>query len=267
MVTFLLASAILSALFLAVAALERVPALRFRPARFRRPHLLTDAAWYGVATGAAAVATFVVRPLVAPAELPLTADRLDAMPLALVVVLAVVVYDLVEFAVHVALHRSDSLWLVHKVHHSSRHLDWLATTRTHMFEHMVRNLPGQVALLVLGFPAGVVTAALAVYAAFALAGHSNLGIGLRRLEWLFVTPRIHRRHHVPATTQRNFGTVLSLWDRMLGTLVRVDTAGDEPFGVPGELDTFPQRFAAAAREPLRQRRSRVAGAVAPSAGS
>jgi len=34
-----------------------------------------------------------------------------------------------------------TLWNVHKVHHSSRSLDGLATTRTHIMEHGPRPLP------------------------------------------------------------------------------------------------------------------------------
>jgi len=88
--------------------------------------------------------------------------------------------------------------------------------------------------------------------AFALHGHSNLRVGGRRLEMVFVTPRLHRLHHLPATTQNNFGTVLTVWDRAFGSLLVRDTRDGERFGVPGEVDTYPQRFAAAFREPLLQ---------------
>jgi sterol desaturase/sphingolipid hydroxylase (fatty acid hydroxylase superfamily) len=93
---------------------------------------------------------------------------------------------------------------------------------------------------------------LFVYVAFALFEHSNLAIAPRWFEQVFITPRLHRSHHVPSTSQRNFGTIFSFWDRALGTLTRRDTRLDEVLGVPGELDTYPQRFIAAAREPLSQ---------------
>jgi sterol desaturase/sphingolipid hydroxylase (fatty acid hydroxylase superfamily) len=68
---------------------------------------------------------------------------------------------------------------------------------------------------------------------------------------VLVTPRLHRRHHVPATTQHNYGGIFTIWDRLAGSLVRVETTSDERFGVPSEIDTYPQRFAVAFREPLR----------------
>lgn len=249
---FMTSLAVLSAIFLTVAALERVPALRFAPSRFLRPHLLTDAAWYGVAAATSLVSAVVFRPQLERLAIPPVAHRVDAAPAALALVLAVLLYDLVAFGVHVIIHRSDVLWTVHKVHHSTRRLDWLATTRTHMCEHLVRNLPAQAALFAVGIPTPLIASAIAIYAVFALLGHSNLGVNLRRLEPLFITPRLHRLHHVPATTQNNFGTVFSIWDRLAGTLVARDTAPDEPMGVPGELDTYPQRFAQAARHPARE---------------
>ena len=92
---------------------------------------------------------------------------------------------------------------------------------------------------------------------FALIGHSNIAVDLRWAEPLFITPRLHRLHHVPATTHNNFGTVFSLWDHLAGTLTVRDTAIDEPIGVPGELDSYPQRFLDAVRQPLRQLRTRA----------
>ena len=49
----------------------------------------------------------------------------------------------------------------------------------------------------------------------------------------------------------NYGGILTIWDRLAGTLVRADTAPDERYGVPGEIDTYPQRFADAFRAPFR----------------
>jgi len=257
-VQFIVSLAALSVIFLAVAALERVPALRFAPSRFLRPHLLTDAAWYAVAAATSLVTAVAFRPQLQRLAIPGVAQRIGAAPTAVALVGAVALYDLVAFHVHRLIHRSDVLWTVHKVHHSTRRLDWLATTRTHMFEHLVRNLPAQAALFAVGIPVPVIAAAIAVYAVFALIGHSNLAVDLRWAEPLFITPRLHRLHHVPATTHNNFGTVFSLWDHLAGTLTVRDTAIDEPIGVPGELDSYPQRFVDAVRQPLRQLRARRA---------
>jgi sterol desaturase/sphingolipid hydroxylase (fatty acid hydroxylase superfamily) len=249
---------VLTALFLTVAALERVPRLRFAPYRLLRPYLATDAAWYGVATTAALLSSVVFRPQLQKLVIAAPANAIAALPWAGRLAAALLAYDLVAFAVHVGIHRWDVLWSVHKVHHSSLQLDWLATTRTHMVEHLLRNVPAQASLFVLGMPPSIVAATLTVYAAFALYGHSNLRVGPRWVEWLFVTPRLHRLHHLPDSTQRNYGTIFTVWDRLFGLLVSRDAAPWERPGVPGEMEAYPQRFAEAFRQPLREAQARRA---------
>ena len=85
-----------------------------------------------------------------------------------------------------------------------------------MFENLIRQLPAQATLFALGMRGTTVVTALVVFASFALLGHSNLRLGGRWIELVFVTPRLHRLHHLPATTQRNFGTILTIWDRIFG---------------------------------------------------
>jgi len=99
---------------------------------------------------------------------------------------------------------------------------------------------------------------LVVFASFALLGHSNLRVGGRWIELVFVTPRLHRLHHLPATTLNNFGTILTIWDRLRGRFVARDATPQERTGVPGEIDEYPQRFAAALRQPVREARARRA---------
>lgn len=247
---FFVAVTVLSILYLAVAALERVPALRFRPIQFLRAGLATDLAWYGVAVTNSAISVFVFRPQLSKLAIAPISKRVNHIPAPARLLLALVLFDLVAFAVHLGLHRSDRLWAFHKVHHSSLQLDWLAATRAHMFENLIRFVAAQMILYLIGIPVGQVAVTTAIFAAFALLDHGNLGINLRWAEAVFVTPRLHRRHHVPATTQRNFGAVFSIWDRLLGKLDTRNTGPGERFGVPGEIDTYPQRFAAAFRQPV-----------------
>lgn len=257
--SFLASVAALSGVYLLVGRLERSRPLRFRELTRPRPHLATDLAWYGVAIVATALSVFLLQPILARISIRPLRTALEDVPFVAKLAIGVVVFDLVSFLIHRALHRSDRLWRVHKVHHSTLELDGLATTRTHMAENMLRFVPGQALLFLVGMPVSVVAPTVAVAAIYGVSNHSNLGIDLRRLEWLLVTPRLHRRHHVPATTMNNYGGILTLWDRLAGTLVRADTAPDERYGVPGEVDSYPQRFVDAFAQPLREgRRALVA---------
>jgi sterol desaturase/sphingolipid hydroxylase (fatty acid hydroxylase superfamily) len=250
--SFLLAVAALTVVYCVVAVLERTRALRFRILPSPRPYFTTDLAWYGLAILATAISVFVVRPQLSKLEVGPIRDGVASLPLVARFVVALLVFDFVSFAVHVGLHRSNTLWNVHKVHHSTLHLDGFATTRTHMLENLLRFVPGQAVLFLIGMPVVVVAPTVAIAAIYGVSNHSNLAPNLAWAETVFVTPRLHRRHHVPSTTQHNFGAIFTFWDRCLGTLIRVDTDPQERYGVPGEIDSYPQRFRAAFRRPLVQ---------------
>ena len=248
--TFVYSVLVLTSVYVAVGILERRPAVRFRLLPSPRPYLATDTAWYGLAVVATAVSVFAFQPLLSHLAIGPLADAVDSLPLAAELLIAVVTFDLLSFLVHRQLHRSDRLWEFHKIHHSTLHLDGFATTRSHMFENFIRFVPPQAVLFAIGMPVEVVAPTVAIAAIYGVSNHSNLGIDLRPIEAVLVTPRLHRRHHVPATTQNNFGAIFTVWDRLSGTLVRADTTADERYGVPGEIDTFPQRFRLAFRRPL-----------------
>jgi lathosterol oxidase len=243
--------ALAAALFGLVMA-ERLPALRHRRLPFLRPFFATDAVYL-----ATAVTLLALAPPAFASWWQGASSPLSSAPFWLQLGAALLLYDLVSYATHVLLHRSAVLWEVHKVHHSSMRLDWLATYRAHILEHALRILTSAGSLLLLGFPPAVVAAAGSLYGLWAALGHANLGVRWRFLEPLLITPRLHRMHHVPATSERNLGTILSVWDRLCGTLDTTPTASLEPLGVPGEVETYPQAWPRQAVEPLRRCRARL----------
>src|SRR5262249_44843206 len=52
---------------------------------------------------------------------------------------------------------------------------------------------------------------------------------------VLVTPALHRRHHTRTRPARdtNFGTIFSLWDRLLGTLTPNASTNPVETGLPG----------------------------------
>lgn len=249
--SFVASVAFLTAVYLIVGRLERTRALRFRELSRPRRYFATDVAWYGVGITATAISVFVFRPVLSRLSIAPLREAFASAPFLAMLALGVVVFDLVSFVVHRNLHRYETLWNIHKVHHSTLELDGFATTRAHMAENMLRFVPSQALLFVVGMPVSVVAATVAVAAVYGVSNHSNLCFDLRWIEPIFVTPRLHRRHHVPSTTMNNYGGILTIWDRLAATLVRADTSPDERYGVPGEIDTYPQRFADSFRQPFR----------------
>ena len=140
---------ILVATFGALLVAERLPALRFEPSAVFRPYVGSDLVY--LTTGALALGLAVRMTferwsgILAPASLPLTTSLTS-------IAAAIVLYDLGAWVSHRLLHRVDVLWRLHKVHHSSRVLDWLATFRAHPLEHLLRHLASPAALILLGFP-------------------------------------------------------------------------------------------------------------------
>ncbi len=250
--SFFTSFALLATLVLVVGVVERLPRFRFRVLPFRRRYLGTDVRWFLVAGAASAISAFVFRPFLVRLAVEPFRDWVAQLPTAGRLVLALVIFDAASFAIHLGLHRSATLWNLHKVHHSSLQLDGLATTRAHMLENFIRFIPPQAVLFLIGMGVGEVVPAVAIYAAFGVSNHSNLGLNLGWAEGVFITPRLHRRHHIPTTSQKNFGTIFSFWDRMFGRLVRTDTRPEERFGVPGEIDSYPQRFWPAVCRPVVQ---------------
>src|SRR5262245_22059684 len=65
-------------------------------------------------------------------------------------ILALISIHLGNYAAHCLLHRYDVLWEIHKIHHSSRLLDWLATFRSHILEQALRRLLAPLMLILVG---------------------------------------------------------------------------------------------------------------------
>lgn len=240
---------------LGVVLLERLPRLRFRAARLLRPHLGTDMVYLltGYAAGGAVAAAYVTDATAWLGALTGLGGLLWAsVPTWVQVAAALVALDLGNYLVHWWLHRSDLLWEFHKVHHSSPHLDWAATFRSHLVEQGLRRALAPLALIALGVPPPAVAAAAGIFFAWAVLNHANLRLPLGLLESVLITPRLHRLHHVPATTERNLGTVFSVWDRLRGTLVRADASPQVAFGLPGENTPYPQDWVSQLVAPWRR---------------
>ena len=248
MVTLIVLASVMALAF----SLERIVPLGMKRMPSPRRFLATDIAWFLIAGGAGVVVTLLLAPLLERTAVGPIATLLENAPTGVQLAIGVVLYDLASTTIHRAMHKSDVLWAVHKVHHSSRELDALATTRAHMLENLVRQVPAQTLLFVLGFSGANVALVAVLFAGWAVLGHSNLRIGGRWIEMLFVTPRVHHLHHVPATSQRNFATVFTAWDRVTNRFVSVRSAPWDKFGVPGEVESYPQRFVDAVREPLKE---------------
>ena len=138
---------------------------------------------------------------------------------------------------HLANHRLAWLWRFHRVHHSDIDFDISTSLRFHAGE-LLLSLPLKLATVVLlgASLAGILLFEI-VFGLFNMFVHGNIRMPLRaeaRLSAVVVLPAVHRLHHSvrPEQHGRNFGTVLSLWDRWFGTWAPGRSSDDVTTGLP-----------------------------------
>lgn len=156
---------------------------------------------------------------------------------------------------HRANHEIPMLWRFHQVHHLDETLDASSALRFHFGEVLLSALVRAVVIVVLDIPLAPVILFEALVLAGAIFHHSDaklprgLESGLARL---IVTPSIHWVHHhaVRADTDSNYGTVLSVWDRLFGSMSATRRWARMPIGVEGRRD---RPFARLLTTPFRAR--------------
>ena len=136
--------------------------------------------------------------------------------------LGLVGLDVVSYLWHRANHQVPVLWRFHQVHHADASFHVTTGLRFHPGELLLALPVRLAAILALGVPPEGVLVFELVFGAANLLEHGNFDLP-RRLEHVvrrgFVTPALHRGHHVSNWTElnTNFGTVFSIWDRLAGT--------------------------------------------------
>ena len=136
---------------------------------------------------------------------------------ALVVALAVVLWDFVYYWDHRFMHSSRYMWAVHVVHHSSEHYNLSTALRQPVAEALGTFLPFG-ALCLLGIRPSLVETARGVNLLYQYWIHTET-IGAVPGEAVLNSPSHHRVHHGSNRQylDRNHGSILILWDRLFGT--------------------------------------------------
>lgn len=144
--------------------------------------------------------------------------------------------DLTQYLVHRLLHSVGWLWRIHEIHHSDEEFDVSTAVRFHPVETAVAQVASSLVVLLLGAPPLAVAVNQLIVVAENLFVHANCTLP-PRLKWLstyLMTPNLHRIHHSTdwGDQQRNFGQLLTVWDRVLGTYrAHSDQGLDLPTGV------------------------------------
>lgn len=143
--------------------------------------------------------------------------------------------DFSRFFVHYCYHKVPWLWRFHAIHHSAKVMTPFTLYRIHFVEYVINTLRS---LSVTGTVSGIFmylfVGKIGIYEVlgvslfsllFNLAGanlrHSHVWLGFGRFENWFISPAQHQIHHSSAKRHldKNFGSTLSLWDRLFKSWV------------------------------------------------
>lgn len=162
------------------------------------------------------------------------------LPLSGRIIFAVVTLDLVAYAWHRANHRLPLLWRFHSVHHSDEVYDVSTAVRFHPGEVLI-SLGVRLAVVgLLGLPVLGILIFEILYAFSNFIEHGNIklpSVVSQSVGHVFVTPALHRLHHSRTRDElnSNFGTILSLWDRLFRTLRHADANAILEVGLPEKV--------------------------------
>jgi sterol desaturase/sphingolipid hydroxylase (fatty acid hydroxylase superfamily) len=140
---------------------------------------------------------------------------------------------------HLASHRIRWLWATHAVHHSATRFNLSAAVRLGWTGQLTGGFVFFLPLAWIGFHPLAIAAMLALGLLYQFFLHTALPVDLGLLEWVLNTPAHHRVHHAcnDRCLDRNYGSVLILFDRLFGTFAAAP--GDEVlrFGLKGRAPT------------------------------
>jgi ornithine lipid hydroxylase len=251
-------------------------AVSYRP-RWRRGHgdLGTDLCYLVLSAVAVLVAAAPLMAGLASAALWLQAQLGTTLwpghwPLAIQLPLALLIYELGSYGLHHLSHHTP-LWRLHSVHHSVRRLYGLNSIRSHPLDFLLAVATTSGPLLLLGIDERLFAQVTVLGTVNMWLQHANADMRTGWLDWVFVTPRVHRWHHSRqlGEQQCNLGAILIVWDVVFGTrLAPPDRAPPEDVGAgpdSGPGTPYPDGFLAQLAAPFRPALWRRAAAPPPPA--
>jgi sterol desaturase/sphingolipid hydroxylase (fatty acid hydroxylase superfamily) len=136
--------------------------------------------------------------------------------------LGLLLTDLWMYVWHRLNHQIPLLWRFHAVHHSDREMDVTTAVRFHTGEIVFSGIARLLVLPVLGVSLPILLVYELLLLPVILFHHSNLRIARfadGALRAIIVTPWMHWVHHsvLREETNSNYGSVLSIWDRLFGS--------------------------------------------------
>jgi sterol desaturase/sphingolipid hydroxylase (fatty acid hydroxylase superfamily) len=152
-------------------------------------------------------------------------------PIAVQVLFFLFTHDLYIYLFHRLQHKSKFLWRTHEAHHSGKEVDFLAGSRSHVFEIIINQTIEFAPIILLGANPAVIPIKALLDAIFGMFIHANVNVKMGKLKYFFNSPELHLWHHAnyKEVFHANFSTKFSVWDHLFGTVYDPGYApGDKP---------------------------------------
>ncbi len=164
-----------------------------------------------------------------------------ALNSALTLILGFFLYDLSHYILHRLLHINSVLWRFHRVHHSDPDVDISTELKHHPLESLFNFLFSVFVVLVFGIPPVAIIFRSFFTQVISLFSHANVKLTEKidqLLRLVIITPAMHLVHHSSyrPETDSNYGTLLSVWDRLFNTYIERPELGYEYMRIG--LDSF-----------------------------
>lgn len=145
-----------------------------------------------------------------------------------IIIVSVLILDFFGgWLVHLVEHHVAFLWRFHIIHHSDNNVDVTTGLRHHPIESLVRGIFFFMGIIVCGVPMYAVMIFQTILVLATAFTHANIKLPLwldNMMSYVIVSPNMHKVHHhyKRPYTDSNYGAVLSIWDRLLGTFLYLD---------------------------------------------
>ena len=158
--------------------------------------------------------------------------------------LYLLLFDLVDYALHVGQHRFRWWWQLHAVHHSQRQMTLWSDDRNHLLDDLIHDSLFVLVALLVGIAPTQFVAVVAITQLMESLSHANVRLSFGPLlSRVLVGPQYHRLHHriglghesagAGSLGGHNFAVLFPLWDIVFGT-ARFD-GRYEPTGIRDQL--------------------------------
>lgn len=141
-------------------------------------------------------------------------------PTALQFIVALIGVDFLLWFHHWVRHHVRTFWHFHAIHHSQREMNLFTDLRVHFVEYLIAQVITFVPLFMFSLSPYAIVGVGYVTAWHTRLIHANVRTSYGPLRHMIVSPQFHRIHHSiePRHRDKNFGVILTIWDRMFGTM-------------------------------------------------